>query len=334
MRPGRIAFAGILTAFAMMDGFAFGAGGKTPDAVSAEALFAEGRRLMASGKYEEACAKFADSETLDPAPGTALNLAACYKKAGKLATAWAAFQSAQAFAARMRQSDRARAAKNAAAALEPTLSRLTVSVPEASRVSGLEIRCDDHAILSSEWGMALPQDGGGHEIAASAPGKQEWRTHVEVRESGDRVTVEVPKLGDAAATPAEAAARPAPAALPETPAPPPPSTPADVEATPVARGHTQRVVGLVVGATGIVAAGVGEVLAILAKSKFDTATHERGSSQVNDSASAVHQGDAATVIVSVGAGLLAAGAVVWFTSPRSGTQVGTNGRELLLGGSF
>ena len=164
---------------------------KNRNVVSAEALFSEGRRLMAAGNYEAACPKFADSETLDPAPGTALNLAMCYKKQGKLATAWAAFQSAQTLAVRAGQNDRARAAKNEIAALEPKLSRLTVSVPELAQVPGLEIRCDDGSILRSEWGLPLPRDGGSHEIVASAPNRKEWRTHVELKESGQRLKIEI-----------------------------------------------------------------------------------------------------------------------------------------------
>ena len=48
--------------------------------VAAEALFEDGRRLVAAGSFTEACPKFADSERLDPSPGTLLNLASCYEK--------------------------------------------------------------------------------------------------------------------------------------------------------------------------------------------------------------------------------------------------------------
>src|SRR5882757_7808503 len=56
------------------------AGEKGPDAVRAEALFDEGRRLMTAGDFTAACPKFASSQALDPAIGTALNLANCYEK--------------------------------------------------------------------------------------------------------------------------------------------------------------------------------------------------------------------------------------------------------------
>src|SRR5215467_9817965 len=67
--------------------------------VAAEALFQEGRRLMAAGKAVDACPKFAESERLDPSPGTMLNLANCYEKTDRPATAWATYREGVSIAA-------------------------------------------------------------------------------------------------------------------------------------------------------------------------------------------------------------------------------------------
>ncbi|HEY6459621.1 MAG TPA: hypothetical protein VIY73_05695, partial [Polyangiaceae bacterium] len=64
----------------------------------AQSLFEEARKLMAAKDYAAACPKLAQSETLDPSPGTLLNLAVCHQEAGRLATAWSEFNDAAASA--------------------------------------------------------------------------------------------------------------------------------------------------------------------------------------------------------------------------------------------
>ncbi len=46
---------------------------------SAELLFQEGQQLIKDGKHAAACPKFEQSQKLDPAIGTLLNLAHCYE---------------------------------------------------------------------------------------------------------------------------------------------------------------------------------------------------------------------------------------------------------------
>src|SRR5262249_37857478 len=58
----------------------------------ANALWAEGRRLMAAGETVQACAKFETSLAIIPKLGTRLNLANCYEALGRIASAWSAFQ--------------------------------------------------------------------------------------------------------------------------------------------------------------------------------------------------------------------------------------------------
>ena len=50
---------------------------------AAEALFDEGRALMDKGDIGGACREFEESDRLDPAPGTLLNLAGCYDGLGQ-----------------------------------------------------------------------------------------------------------------------------------------------------------------------------------------------------------------------------------------------------------
>ena len=72
-------------------------------ATGADVLFDQGRKLYTAGKYEEAAEKFRESQRLDPAPGTLLNLAECYVKLGKTASGWSTFREAAALAATRQQ---------------------------------------------------------------------------------------------------------------------------------------------------------------------------------------------------------------------------------------
>src|SRR5687768_2817074 len=60
-------------------------------ATEASAIFQEGRELARQGRVAEACQLFAKSYELDPALGTALNLADCLERQGQLRRAWELF---------------------------------------------------------------------------------------------------------------------------------------------------------------------------------------------------------------------------------------------------
>src|SRR5215813_3345462 len=62
-----------------------------PAGAQAEVLFRQGRDLLAAGKVAEACSAFEESQKLEPAVTTLLNLAGCREKLGQLATAWGMF---------------------------------------------------------------------------------------------------------------------------------------------------------------------------------------------------------------------------------------------------
>ncbi|MFO0549283.1 MAG: hypothetical protein U0271_12900 [Polyangiaceae bacterium] len=65
------------------------------DPARAEALFDEAHQAMNKGEIERACRLFEESNAADPAPGTLLNLGACYEKLGRKPQACAAFRRAE-----------------------------------------------------------------------------------------------------------------------------------------------------------------------------------------------------------------------------------------------
>lgn len=284
-------------------------------ATTAEALFAEGRKLMVAGRHGEACPKFEASERLDPGIGTLLNLAECYEKVGKTASAWASFRQAAATARAAGSTDREDIARARAAALEARLSHLKVSLVANSE--GLEVRRDGMLVEPAELGTALPVDPGRHEIKASAPGKLGWSKTVEIAANASTTELEIPELlPDPNATRPEAS--PAEASIQAAPA-------AEVAAN--ARASTQkrsRVPAFIAGGAGLVGVGVGTYFGLRASSTFKDAKGRctdypfgcgEGSSLAED---ASRYGTISTIAFAVGGVGLASGVVLWLTSnPKS-----------------
>jgi hypothetical protein len=158
----------------------------------AQALFDEARKLIDEGKTSDACDKFAASQRLDPQMGTQLNLAVCYEKVGKTASAWALFVEIQTTARRAGQNDRADYAKGKAEALVGGLSKLRVQVTE--RVEGLAISFGGNPLADGAWGSLVPVDPGEQVLEARAPGYKPWTEKVTVGADAAEVEVTVPKL--------------------------------------------------------------------------------------------------------------------------------------------
>jgi hypothetical protein len=218
----------------------------------ADALYQQGRLLVAEGKYDEACPKFAESHRLEPATGTLLNLAACHEARGKLATAWIQFSDAFAASRRDRREDRMKFAQERMAALEPKLSRLTLVVSPEADAPGLELTLDGALVGEAVRGVPTLIDPGRHVVEAKAPGKKSWREEVEIGASADNRTVSVPKLEPLAVSPAPFA--PPPQTLSPAPAPAPPRD--DIERpVPVSvyvAGGITLALGVASGVTGAV----------------------------------------------------------------------------------
>jgi len=278
---------------------------------AAEALFQEARRAMAAGDYATACARFAESDRLDPAAGTLLNLASCFERSGKTASAWATYREAETLARAAKRPDYVGIAEKRAAALESKLPRVTVTV--TAKVPGLEVKRDGTVVGESEWGLAIPVDPGPHVIEASAPRKRAWSTNVDVGADAGRASVSVPPLEDAPYTPGEAALTSAPLTGAEL------APYADRDAA--ASGRAQRIAAGIVAGTGVVTLGVATAFVFMGKSKYDDSlehcrdknTCDLEGASLRDDARA--DGSVATVLYGAGAVAVAVGAALWFTAP-------------------
>ena len=208
-------------AFVIVLAAASSAGAQSAKA-EAEILFRQGKDLMKQGKTAEACDAFRESQKLDPTLSTLLNEANCREKNGQLATAWGLFLEAE------RQSRGAtdgeaknlhQVALDRSNKLERRVSKLTVSVPEESRLDRLEIVRGETPLAEASWNRALPVDGGTYKIVARAPGSRAWATEIEIAPEGDTKTVDVPKLATAAPAPGPVDRTPSPQAMRRSRAP-------------------------------------------------------------------------------------------------------------------
>ncbi|MFO0677870.1 MAG: hypothetical protein U0169_15135 [Polyangiaceae bacterium] len=173
----------------------------------AERLFDEARALLDADHVSEACAKFAESQRLDPGGGTLLNLASCHERMGAVATAQAEFDAALSLALRDKRQDRETFARERLAALGPTVPRVTLSVgPEAARPD-LVVTVDGREIPTERWGPPIALDPGRHTIAAKAPGHRPFSLTVLLRNDGATLGVEIPALAADAVSPTSPATR-------------------------------------------------------------------------------------------------------------------------------
>jgi hypothetical protein len=232
----------------------------------AEALFRQGRDLMTAGKVAEACSAFQESQKLEPAVSTLINLAACREKLGQLATAWGMMLDA---VRQTRSSTDAtgqrlhRIARDRAQRLEPRISKLTISVPAQRRIDGLEILRGAERVGDGLWNRALPIDGGTYTIAARLHGTTRWSTRVTVAAENDDRVVEIPDLGNlpgSASGPGGAASGQGRAGLD-------------------ARPRSGNVVPLVLGAGALALLGGGIGFEVSARSRYDDYTAAPASSE-------------------------------------------------------
>lgn len=280
------------------------------DKAAAEALFDDAKRLVAAGKYADACPKFVESQKLDPGIGTLLYLGDCYEKNGQLASAWAAFREAASTAKAAGQAAREKTANTRADALDARLPRLSVQVPPAAAIEGLAVERDGAPVAKPLWGTAFPVDPGEHVVRASAPGKAPWSVKVNAT-PGVPITVTIPAL--AAAAPAGPATAPV--------APPPSGSSWSGQ-------KTFALVSAGVGVAGLVVGGVfgAQTMSKWSDAKSNHCTGPSGSrvcddTGVTEASDARTAGTISTIGFVVGGVGIAGAAILWATAPSHGASV-------------
>jgi hypothetical protein len=293
---------------------------------AAEQLFEQAKTMMDSGDFVGACPRFEASLKLDPALGTLLNLATCYEKQGKLASAWGHYREVVALATKAGDTARIDIAKEHAKALEPRLPKLTIHAPKPE-IAGLVVTRDDQPVEAAALGVAFYVDPGDHVIAASAIDHKTYSTHITINEA-EVQEVSLPQL--------QAAPHAKPAAGSVT-------TIIQQQSDP---GSSQRIFGLTLGGAGIAALVTGIGFGFAARASYNSAFDDGLCHKDSYQCSAIGQDRidtahtralVANVTGGVGLALIAGGAALYFTAPKQ-TQVHVaptvGGAAVMIGGAW
>ena len=292
------------------------AAGEEVRSARADALFQQAQRLLDAGNVEAACSKFEASEAAGDSLETLLQLGNCYELAGRSASAWHAFQEAEAVAHAKKDAEREQVATERVRALEPKLMRVMVVVPPISRVPGLTVQLGNNTIPAASWGAVIPVDPGVQHLSASAKGHRPWQLDLTVARGDAReYRVNVPTL-------------------------------APVQAPNSDRHAAFRTAGLVTGGVGFAGLGAGAVFSALSRSADDASTCARGVIQCTPNRSnRTGYGEAAAVSFAVGGTLLATGVTLFVLAPapdskeqhaplRVAARVAGSGGRLQLEGAW
>jgi len=271
------------------------ASGNAEHRAAAVVLFRQARDLMAQKKYAQACPKLEEALRLVRGVGIQFNLAECYEKVGKLASAWTHYLEVLDLSQRASDSAREKIVRQRVAALEPRLSRLRVVVSQPA--PGQQIKRNGVAVRSPLWGTAVPVDPGIYELEASAPGREGWQTRRKVEGMGQTVEVVIPALRHEVAL--------------------------DVRPEPkLTMPRRYQVASWMLAGVGVASVAVGATLgglAIADKNNADElcpkpdACYDPGAELVD---AARVKANAATVLLGIGASALLGAGGLWLLSPR------------------
>lgn len=216
------------------------------DPVTADALFREAKARMAKGEVARACTLFAESQRLDPAPGTLLNLADCEEKNGRFATARQLF--VRASESLPSSDERVAYALRRAKELEPRVASIVLRVPQGAP-AGVRVVMDGTTWSAASFGIPLPIDPGDHVLDVRADGHVPRPMQISLA-SGEAKTVDV-----VWGSPVTSPPRPAPvngdAVVGQGTSPEEPSS------------SGRRTAGYVIGGAGLVALAVGAVTGVM-----------------------------------------------------------------------
>jgi hypothetical protein len=286
------------------------------DDQGSSAYFHEGQRLMKAGNYREACPQFEKALALNPGAGTKFNLADCYEKTERPASALALFREVEAVTRQVAQTERSAAAKERADSLEARVPTLIVRAPWIERVPTATITLDGKALTLKDIETPIKVDLGKH-LATARVDQKETRAEADVKAERTTATLALESPVELSAAASNAATTPSTTTATSSPPAEDPS-----------RGRGQRIVGGIVAGVGLATTIVGSVVVLGAKGSYDEAKDACGGAprctndQRADADNAASRADVGGVIFGAGLVFLAGGVVLYLTAPKATKTLG------------
>jgi hypothetical protein len=290
------------------------------DRAAAAQHLKQAQELRKQGQLAEACDQLQEVERLDPKVPTSLELADCTEQLGKLVEAQALWSVARDRARQAEKPQSRMKAEERLAAVEKRIAHLTLQLDAAA--AGAEVLRDGVVVEPASLGNAQALNPGDHAIIVKLSGHDDASYDVKLAEGETRTLPLAP--GPAIVT--------APPPPPPRPVAPPPK-PVEVSSS----GSGQRTLGVILGATGLVSAGIGVPL-------WAIGYRDGGGGGLGGSAD---QQLLAGQILTIGGGVLLVTGVVLFATAPSGKSstdaraplvplvaIGPNGTVLGATGSF
>ena len=304
----------------------------------ADAAFKRGRELLKAGKFADACVEFEHSQKLDPALGTAFNIAQCSEKIGKLARALELYRE---MVATDTNADRKKVVSDAIPKLEARVPHLLVKVASSPPGFSLTIQLLTSGLPPKplEANKSIEIDFGEYAIVAKATGAPDWTQNVRIDTEGKATTLEPPfgakPIATTITTPPKTATTTTTLVTD-----PVDEEPKDDPSPPRSKRKLYGIIGMGVGGAALVG---GAVFGVMARGKWNDAKDVCGGTtctSMADQKEAQKLGDSARSkatmsTIFVGAGLVAAGVgvVLFVTAPSSESQARISAHPTSDGGA-
>ena len=308
----------------------------------ADALFKQGKKLMADKRYADACEAFEKSYKLDPVIGTKLNVAKCYEDWGKIGRAFIAYQEAEKMA-KDAKDPREPKIHEIVVGLGPSVPRLTIKLPKDAPPD-LEVKLDTKKVTT--FGEPLVIDPGPHTIEWKLGGSKQKKNKVVLVDRGgeSEVSIDVPRP-EASEDDAAASGD----VVSGTEKPPEPAAEA-----PKSPDRTQHIAGLALGGAGVVALGVSSYMTLSARGKYNDALDMYCGGMANNcdptgleiTRDARSTANKATIVFLAGAAMVGGGVALYLLAPKRPAaapaersvyvtpSIGPDGLGLVVGGSL